>query len=234
MQLTVHGIEVNVTKKNIKTLRLRVKPPKEVLVSAPFRIDDEAIKDFVAENIDFIKNAIAEFEARPKLRQRQYVSGETIYLWGKPYTLEFVYSDTVYRIELHDKTMILSIPKTATTEQRANLIKNSFRLELKKEIANRLPKWEALTGLKCNSWQVRDMKTRWGTCNVVTKKIWFNLQLVSKPYECLDYIILHELSHLVSRNHDETFYRHIEKYMPNWREYKQILKEREHDYETDF
>ena len=99
-----------------------------------------------------------------------------------------------------------------------------YREQLKAEAGKRLPEWEKRTGLYCDSWQTKNMKTRWGTCNPNARRIWLSVQLAKKPVECLDYVILHELTHLKVRNHGKDFWQAVERYMPDWRERRKLLK----------
>jgi predicted metal-dependent hydrolase len=125
---------------------------------------------------------------------------------------------------------ILTVRKKSTAVQRENFIREWYRKQLKNEIIRLLPKWEKITGLKCNSWQTKYMTTRWGTCNPKTKKIWLNLQLAKKTPECIEYIILHELIHLREKRHNERFVSFMDKYMPMWREIKVTLNGQILDY----
>ncbi len=117
-----------------------------------------------------------------------------------------------------------------TPQQRENYVNEWYRERLKSEIEKRLPKWEMLTGLHCSSWQTKYMTTKWGTCNTTTGKIWINLQLAKKPFECLDYVILHELIHLKYRKHDKHFIDCLDSYLPYWREIRKQLNESTLDY----
>jgi len=99
------------------------------------------------------------------------------------------------------------------------------RKQLKMRIAKLLPRWERITGLYCQTWQIRKMKTRWGSCNIKTKKIWFNLHLAQTTNRCLEYIILHELLHIKIANHGKEFKENMDKYMPNWREVRKELNQ---------
>ena len=128
------------------------------------------------------------------------------------------------------KQGVLSMSAKSTVKQRDAYVKEEYRKILKEEIEKRLPKWETQTGLKCDSWQTKYMVTKWGACSTDKKKLWFNLQLAQKPYACLDYIILHELTHLITRKHDATFIAHMDRHMPNWREIRKELNDSRLDY----
>ena len=218
MNIVVAGIPIDVQKKNIKNMHLQVKPPDgHVVISAPFAVDDKAIEAYARTQLGFIKKSILQFQNQPRASKRQYVSGETIYIWGKPYYLVFTVNNCRNGFEIKGDKVILSMNEKSTVNQRDSYVKEECRELLKSEIQKRLPIWEEKTGLKCNSWQTKYMLTKWGSCSLDKKKLWFNLQLVQKPLCCLDYVILHELTHLITSKHDSVFVSNMDKYMPSWR-----------------
>lgn len=231
MQIVVSGIPVEVHKKDIKNMHLAVKPPDgHVVLSAPKSMDDKAIEMYIRINLRWVKNQIEEFRSQPRSGKRQYVSGETIYFWGKQYFIKFVPNNKKNRLVLDGNTAILSMSKDSTVKQREKFIREQYRDKLKAVIEKLLPKWEQITGLHADSWQTKYMITRWGTCNAEAKKLWFNIQLAQKPVECLDFVILHELLHFHTRRHDALFVAYMDKYMPNWRDIRRELNDRKLDY----
>lgn len=223
MLLTISGIPVEVIKKRIKNVHLYVKAPNgNVMVTAPLSMSDEAIEHFVQTKISWIKKHMSKFQNQPRQAQREYVSGETLYIWGKQYRLQTEYGNR-NSLVLNGDTAILSVRKESTAMQRKKFVRQWYRELLKTEIGRLLPKWEKTTGLKAASWQTKYMTTRWGTCNTKTSKLWLNLQLAKKPPECLEYVILHELIHLVERKHNDRFFALMDKYMPKWRAVKATL-----------
>jgi predicted metal-dependent hydrolase/Zn-dependent peptidase ImmA (M78 family)/DNA-binding Xre family transcriptional regulator len=231
MRIVISGIPIDVQKKNIKNMHLQVKPPDgHVVISAPNTVDDKAIEAYARIQLGFIKRSIAKFQDQSRASKRQYVSGETMYLWGKPYYLIFQSNSQRNSLEIQNEKIILSMNSKSTVKQRDTYVREVYRKMLKDEIEKRLPYWENRTGLKCDSWQTKYMITKWGACNTEKKKLWFNLQLVQKPPGCLDYIILHELTHLITRRHDATFIANMDKFMPNWRETRKELNDSRLDY----
>jgi len=228
--LTIAGIPIEVCKKSIKNMHLYVKPPHgNVSVSAPFAMSDEAIERFVRTKASWIKKQVGKFDNQPRQSEREYVSGETLYVWGKRYYLQSKHGSKNALILAGDKA-VLTVRRESTAAQREHFVREWYRKLLKAEIARVLPKWEDKTGLQAASWQTKYMTTRWGTCNTATQKIWFNLQLAKKTLECLDYIILHELVHLVEKHHNERFILLMDKHMPMWREIKAALNGQALDY----
>ncbi len=234
MQIEISGIKIEVIKKNIKNLHLAVAPPNgTVRVSAPMHLSDESIAMFVRTKISWIKKQQEKFEKQPRQAEREYVSGETLYVFGQQYFLKVEYSYKGNSLVLSGNDAILMVRKESTAKQRESFVNEWYRTLLKEKIEFHLPIWERKTGFYCDSWQTKYMTTRWGTCNTNTKKIWFNLQLAKKPIECLEYVILHELIHLKVRNHGKDFVELMDAYMPYWRETKKILNELKLDYMED-
>ena len=231
MQMEISGIKIEVQKKNIKNLHLVVAPPEgKVRVSAPMHLSDESIAMFVRTKLGWIKKQQEKFKKQPRQTEREYVSGETLYVWGQQYFLRVDYSYKGNSLVLEGNEAILTVRKESTASQREAFVNEWYRALLKEKIETYLPKWEKITGLHCDSWQTKYMTTRWGTCNTNTRKIWLNLQLAKKPIECLEYVILHELTHLKVRNHSKEFVALMDRYMPYWREIKKLLNDLKLDY----
>lgn len=231
MIIELSGIPVEIVKKKIKNLHLSVLPPDgKVRVSAPATVPDEAIEMFIRTKIGWIKKQQEKFANQPRQTERQFVSGETLYLWGKQYFLQVDYSYKGNSLILEGNKAKLVVRRESGIKQRESFVNEWYRQHLKNELSKLVPKWEEITGLKCSSWQTKYMTTRWGTCNTNTGKIWINLQLAKKPVECLEYVILHELAHTKVKNHGEDFVAIMDKYMPYWRDIKKKLNDSTLDY----
>ena len=231
MQIELSGITIDIQKKNIKNMHLAVLPPDgKVRVSAPVHLSDESIAMFVRTKLGWIKKQQEKFANQPRQSEREFISGETLYVFGKQYFLRVMYSYKGNSLVLKGNEAILTVRKESTARQREAFVNEWYRDLLKEKISIYLPKWEQITGLYCDSWQTKYMTTRWGTCNTNTRKIWLNLQLAKKPIECLEYVILHELAHLKVKNHGKDFIAILDTYMPYWRDTKQLLNELKLDY----
>jgi predicted metal-dependent hydrolase len=158
------------------------------------------------------------------IKEKRYVTGETLNVFGKKYNLVVNHGDKTF-IELTEDTLIFSVRDKSTFLEREFIIREWQRYLLTREINVLLPKWEGITSLKSSGWIIQNMKTRWGTCNTRTKKIRLNLLLVEKDKICLEYVILHELVHLLERGHNQRFYSFMDRYMHNWREIRKELNE---------
>lgn len=212
-------------------MHLAVLPPDgRVRVSAPTQLTDEAITMFVRTKLGWIKKQQEKFQQQPRQSERQYASGETLYVWGKQYFLQVEYSYKGNALTLSGDKAILTVRKESSPKQRGSFVNEWYRSLLKQEVAKYLPKWEKTTGLYCSSWQSKYMTTKWGTCNPTSKKIWLNIQLAKKPIECLEYVILHELAHLKVHNHGPEFTAILDQYMPYWRDHRCRLNDSTLDY----
>ncbi len=221
-RLEVCGVSVEVQLKRIKNMHLHVRQSGQVLVTAPLSMSQDAIKLFVLNNLDWIRKQQAKFAARPAETLNEFVSGETIMIWGQPYTIS-LRPDPQYSLELLGNRALFCAPAQSTPALRKAFIVEWLRAELKKKVLEFLPKWEARTGLYSSAWQTKLMKTRWGTCNTRTRHIWLNVQLAHHSPICLEYVILHELAHLHERTHGPRFVAVLDAHMPNWREIRKLL-----------
>ena len=230
--LVLAGLSVNITRKSsLKNLYIRVNPPDgSVTVSAPMSATEEAIKHFVLRRMPEIVKVRDRMLAQPRQSERDYVSGEACYLWGKPYMLRVVYEGRRFLVEKAANKVIMTVPAGTPEERREKALTEWYRGELKRVLSPLLKRCEERVGVKANTCNVRYMKTRWGSCNTETRRILINLQLVKKPVECLEYVLTHELVHLLERYHTNLFASLVEKHYPTWRDAKQLLMEMPLDY----
>ena len=168
--------------------------------------------------------------SQPRQTERTYVSGEAHYLWGKPYRLQVVYAGTRASVTKRASKLVMTVPQGYTVEQRERVMTEWYRGELRRVLQSATRRCMQTTGIEADDFRIKNMKTRWGTCNIPQRRIWVNLQLVKKPPECLDYVLIHELVHLVEANHTHRFHEWVEKYCPTWREAEKALKEMPLDY----
>lgn len=218
-------LSIDVVRKDIKNMHLAVYPPSgRVRIAAPLRIDDEAVRLFAISKIGWIKKHQRNFEAQDRQQPLQFKDRESHYFQGKRYLLRIIEQDLPPKVILRSKTYIdLFVKPNTTIEQKQVIINNWYRNELKKLIKPLLEQWERKMGVTVNECQIKQMKTKWGTCNIEKKRIWINLELAKKPLHCLEYIIVHEMIHLLERYHNDRFLSLIDKYMPQWKFYKDEL-----------
>lgn len=220
----VLGVEIEVTKKKIKNMHLSVLPPSgRVRISAPISANEETIKLFAINKIGWIKKQIEKFKKQPRQSEREYISGESHYLWGRRYILELKNTKKTNNVEIKGNKLIITVRENSTPKKRKKILNEWYRNELKSKLPALTKKWEGIIGVKVNEICVKNMLTKWGTCNVKDKRIWVNLQLAKKPFNCLEYIVVHELAHLLEKNHTAAFIEYMDKFLPNWRAIKEEL-----------
>lgn len=223
--ITVSGLSVEVVRKNIKNLHLGVYPPLgRVRVAAPLAVSDDAVRLAVVGKLGWIKRQRAKFEAQPRQSQRHMVSGESHYFMGQRYRLRVVEGSIPMRVVLRGKAALdLFVRPETNTERREELLQAFYRAELKKLIPTLLEKWQPILGVEANAWGIKKMKTKWGTCNIAARRVWLNLELAKKPIQCLEYILVHELLHLIERHHNDRFRSLMDQYLPQWQAHRDEL-----------
>ncbi|GAC1394192.1 MAG: SprT family zinc-dependent metalloprotease [Ktedonobacteraceae bacterium] len=233
-QITVHGLVVDVVRKDIKNLHLGVYPPAgRIRVAAPLRVNDEAVRLFTISRLGWIQRQQAKFEGQERQSAREFVSGESHYYQGNRYLLNVVYRKGTPAVELRNNKMLDMFVRTESdTAERERVLTAWYRRRLKEEIAPLIAKWEAIIGVEVVEWSVKQMKTRWGTCNIEAQRIWLNLELIKKPVHCLEYVVVHEMIHLLERHHNERFVAYMNKFMPLWQHYREELNRAPLGHET--
>ena len=211
--------------KKIKNLHLAVYPPDgRVRIATPLNIDDEAVRLFAISKLSWIKKHQANFNSQERQSKREFVSGESHYFQGKHYLLNIIYHQGNSKVEVRNNTCIdLYVKEESNETQRKNAMTSWYRKQLKQDIPQLIAKWEPIINVEVKDWGVKQMKTKWGTCNIQVKRIWLNFELAKKAKHCLEYVVVHEMVHLLERSHGERFVALMNKFMPNWRFYKDEL-----------
>ncbi len=224
-QLIVGGIHIEILRKGIKNLHLGVYPPDgRVRVAAPLRVSNEAVRLAVIGKLGWIKRQRARFEAQPRQSPRQLVGGESHYFLGRRYRLRVTLQDEAPRVVRRGgKSIELRVRLNSSTAQREAVMRKWYRAELTKLVPPLLSKWGPLLGVHADDWRIKQMKTRWGTCNVKARRICLNLELAKKSPQCLEYIVVHELIHLLEASHNERFVALMDKHLPDWRSRRATL-----------
>lgn len=226
-EVLVGGIPVKVIKKtSLKNWYLRIFPPVgNVSISVPSSVSDDSIRIYLLKKLPEIKKAKERFILQERQSKREYVSGETYYLWGKTYKLQIVYEGRKASIRKTQANLVLTIPEGSTEEYKEKIIIEWYRRELKRVLPKVVSQCERRVGIKAEEYCVKNMRTLWGSCNRLNRRIWINLQLVKKPIACLEYVVTHELVHLLEKNHTPLFFSLVEKYCPYWKNAKRVLEE---------
>ena len=227
MQLQIDGLSVTVLRKPIKNMHLRVLPPDgSVQITAPGRLPVAQIERFVREKRGWIARQQALILSQPPVTDASCEDGQRVYLWGQSFTLRLEHAARRRDVLCRGQEIVLLVRPDDTPEKRLALLNSFYRAALQAQIERQLPIWEERSGLHPSSFQIKNMTTRWGTCNTRTKKIWFNLQLAKQPSVCLDYIIAHELTHLRYGGHGADFKAFLTRLMPDWPEIRKQLNEK--------
>lgn len=217
--LSISGLQVSVVRKAIKNLYLGVYPPEgRVRVAAPLAVSDAAVRVAVIGRLPWIHRQRAAFQYQARESQREMVSGESHYFRGRRYRLQVIEGDRLPGIELHTHhAMILHARRGSTAGERERLLNRWYRERLRELGAPLIEHWQARLGVRVSGWGIKRMKTKWGSCTPLAGRIWLNLALIHKPPSCLEYVIVHELTHLLARNHDEQFQALMDRSLPTWR-----------------
>ncbi|GHA09106.1 M48 family metallopeptidase [Oceanisphaera arctica] len=216
---------MQLNRKAIKHLHISVLPPDgRVRVSAPEKMTDTAIRMAVISRLPWIKKQQQGFAEQPRQTERELVGGESHYLWGRRYRLELTERTGRHEITRQGNSKLLLLVNPGTSrDNKARVLDDFYRHEMKQSITELLVYWQPLLGVEAAGWGVKKMKTKWGSCNIQSRHIWLNLELAKKPPECLEYILVHELVHLLERHHNDRFRQYMDRYLPDWQERRTLL-----------
>jgi hypothetical protein len=218
--IEISGTEVELHRKGIKNLHIGVYPPGgRVRVAAPMSVSDDAVKVAVLTKLDWIRRRQVKFQAQQRQSERHYVTGETHFHFGRAFRLDVISTEKRrYSIAIVGANrMTFTAPQSADTERKRKWMQNWHRSQLRGFVKTRIGHWADLLKVEPETWGIRTMRTKWGSCNPDRKSIWLNAELAHKPRRAIDYVILHELAHLISPTHDTAFINLLDQHMPNWR-----------------
>ena len=223
--LTISGVRVAVVRKAIKNLHLGVYPPDgRVRVAVPFAVSDAAVRVAVIRKLRWIRRHQAAFERQARESAREMVSGESHYFLGRRYRLELVETLGTTGVVLGARnTMELHVRPSSSAVQRASVLQDWYRERLVELVPPLLEKWQAALSVAVAEWGIKKMKTRWGSCNIKARRVWLNLELAKKPPECLEYLVVHELAHLLVRLHNARFHALMDRHLPEWKAMRKTL-----------
>ncbi|MFC1750127.1 M48 family metallopeptidase [Pseudomonadota bacterium] len=223
--LSVSGIDVEIVRKDIKNLHLAVYPPNgHVRVAVPKHVTDDNVRLAIISRLSWIKKQQKAFAVQPRQSERLYVSGECHYYFGKRYRLELIERMGKHEIVLlkSGKLKMFVRPNTSVVNKE-KLLDEWYRAALKKRVPELIEKWQPIIGEELADWGIRKMKTKWGSCNTACSRIWLNLELAKKPTECIEYILVHEMVHLLERGHNDTFRVYMDRFLPQWQSLREVL-----------
>lgn len=217
--IDVDEIPIEVHRKDIKNLHVGVYPPDgKVRVSAPLRLNDEAIRLAIISRLSWIRRQQQDFAKQTRESAREMVTGESHYFQGRRYRLNVVERQGRAQARVvNNTTLELKVKPGTDTAGRWRALERWYRQGLRDQFPELLDKWEPIIGVQVAECRIKRMKTRWGSCNIEARRIWLNLELIKKPATCLEYILVHELVHLLERHHTDRFRDFMDKFLPDWR-----------------
>ncbi len=221
--MNLGDIEIELIQKDIKNVHLSILPPHGLVrIAAPLHLSKETIRLYAISKLGWIKTQQKKIRGQARESKREFSNKETHYFQGRKYLLRVIYDEQPSKIVLRKSYIDLHV-RPGTSIENCQIIMNAwYRNELKKIIPSMIAHWEKPLGVKVKDYGIKQMKTKWGTCNIEAKRIWINLELAKKPIECLEYIVMHEMIHLLERKHNDRFLYYMNKYSPQWR----LLKEK--------
>ena len=217
-------IGVDVVLKDIKNIHLSVYPPTgRVRISAPSHMNIDTIRLYVISRLGWIKKQQLKLRGQERETPREYLNRESHYLWGKRYLLKIVERDAPTAVDVQHSAILLSIRPEASKEKKQLVLDEWYRKQLKAAIPDIISLWEKKIAVHVQEFGIKKMKTKWGTCNPESRRIWVNLELAKKPKECLEYIVVHEMVHILEHHHNERFMALMDTFLPKWRSLRDDL-----------
>ncbi len=226
MQSTIEigNIRANVIHKEIKNIHLSVNPPEgEVRISAPLHLSLDTVRVFALSKLQWIRTEQQKFRNQERETPREYLNRESHYLWGERYMLALAYKNVPASVEIKHNKILLTVRPHATKMKKQEVLESWCREQLRDKANSMLKIWEKKLGVQTHKLIIQKMKTKWGSCSPDTRIVRLNLELVKKPPQYLEYIIAHELMHLIEPTHNKRFTELMDTYMPKWREFREEL-----------
>ena len=223
-QIKLGEIAVDVVKKDIKNIHLSVYPPQgRVRISAPLRMDLDTIRVFAITKLGWIKSQQQKLRDQEREAPREYLDRESHYLWGKRYLLKVMEKEATPAIELKHNKLVFQLRPETSDVRKQSMLAEWYRERLKEAVPPLIARWEPLLGVRIERFFVQRMRTKWGSCTPAAMSIRLNTELAKKPLECLEYIIVHEMVHLLEPTHNSRFIALMDRFLPNWRHCREEL-----------
>lgn len=222
--LLLGDIHIDVQLKDIKNIHLSVYPPAgRVRIAAPRRMDLDTIRIYAISKLNWIKTQQKKFLAQKREAPREYLTREGHFFLGVRYLLKVVEHNAPPEVRIKHKTIELYVRPATDFHKKQDIMDEWYRAQLKVMVQPMIAKWEQKMGVTVSDFGIRKMKTKWGTCNREAKRIWLNLELAKKPYQCIEYIVVHEMVHLLERSHNDKFVAYMNHFLPEWKHLKNEL-----------
>jgi predicted metal-dependent hydrolase len=224
-QMTVDGLTIDIVRKNIKHVRLTIHPLEgRIRVSAPLRASDEAVRSTIMAKLGWIKRQHSKFQTQELQSPPTYITDESHYFQGACYRLNVINHNGPGRVVIrNNETIDLFVCPDSTVAQRERVLAAWYRAYLKQALPPLIVQWENVIGVQVADWGVKQMRTKWGSCSITARRVWLNLELAKRPPCCLEYVLVHEIVHLLERRHNRNFWNYMDRFMPEWRRYRELL-----------
>lgn len=222
--ITLSDVAIAIERKKIKNMYLKVHPPAgDVCISAPIPMNLETIRMFAITKLPWIRKQRQKIQSQERESPRDYINRESHYLWGDRYLLQIVEANKPPKISRSHQTLLLQVRPDTNPAKKEAIIAQWYRDQLKQVIPALIAKWEPIMEVKVNQFFVQKMKTKWGSCNVPKRNIRLNTELAKKPKQCLEYVVVHEMTHLLEPTHNKNFVALMDSCLPNWKHHQAIL-----------
>jgi len=223
-RIQLGDIALDVVRKDIKNVHLSVLPPTgRVRIAAPRRMSVDTIRVFAISKLPWIRQQRRKLQEQERETPREYIERESHYVWGKRYLLKVIEADTAPSVELTHGRLVLRVRPGADSAKRQTILDEWYRQQLRNAVPQLVKDWERLMSVKVSRFFVQRMKTKWGSCNHRAGSIRLNTDLAKKPQECLEYIVVHEMAHLIEPTHNDRFLALMDRLMPHWKSVRQDL-----------
>lgn len=225
-EIKIGDIPVDVILKDIKNVHLSVYPPTgRVRISAPLNSNLDTLRIYAISKLPWIKRNQVKLKNQARETPREYLERESHYVWGKRYLLKIVKVETAARVELKHSQLVMYVRPSTQTHQMQTILDAWHREQLKSAVPELIEKWQKLIGVSVNNLYIQKMKTKWGSCNFESRNIRLNSELAKKPIEYLEYVIVHEITHLIEPTHNQQFVSLMDQFMPKWQHYRDQLNQ---------
>ena len=226
MIIELDGIPIEVTRKRIKNMHLCIYPPDGLVkVSAPIKLSEQLIRQTLVTKKTWIHKQRERIRSRSLVENTKLETGTTVAFRGKQYLLIIIEQHGPLQVRINDELIYCYVQPNSSQKEKEMLLDNWYKRQMYSLLPELIHHWEVIIGVKVMQWGIRKMKTRWGSCNTKAARIWLNLNLIKKMPKCLEYVLVHELIHLLEPSHNKRFYELMSQFMPQWRKYELILKE---------
>jgi len=225
-QISLGEISVEIVLKDIKNIHLSVYPPNgRVRIAAPLRMTVDTIRIYALSKLSWIKKQQIKFNAQVREAPREYLNKESHYFLGERYMLHIIERDAPPFVSVKHNLLELHVRPGSDIEKKQAVLDLWYRKQLKELVPPIVKKWENIIGTSPSEVCIKRMRTKWGTCNTEAQRIWLNLELAKKPHHCIEYIVVHEMVHLLERSHNNRFLAYMNSFLPEWKHLKNELNQ---------